>query len=141
MISFTDEMREAFATALTDSAPVIVAYADDDGQPHISFRGSAQVYSDDQLAIWVRNPEGGILAAVPHNPKVALQYQNLAKRIGWQFHGRARIDDDPAVRTSVYDNSHEFERGLDPERKGKAIIVDVDRVFARGELLMDRASP
>lgn len=141
MISFTHEMRQALVTALTDAAPVIVAYADDDGQPHISFRGSAQVYSGDQLAIWVRNPEGGIIAAVGHNPKVALQYQNLAKRIGWQFHGRARVDDDPAVRITVYENSHEFERGLDPEQKGKAIIIDVDRVFARGELLMDRASP
>ncbi|MSQ42302.1 MAG: pyridoxamine 5'-phosphate oxidase family protein [Dehalococcoidia bacterium] len=138
MIQLTDEMREALANALTDRLPVILAYVGPGGQPSISFRGTAQVYSDDQIAIWARNPEGGLGHALAVNPRIALLYRNPEKRLGWQFHGRARIVDDEAVRRTVYDNSPEPERGADPERKGKAMIVDVDRVIARGQTLMER---
>ena len=138
MIELTDEMRTALNGALADRLPVIVAYVDGDGQPSISFRGTVQPFSDDQLAIWIRNPEGGLLRGVAANPKIALLYRNPAERLGWQFHGRARRDDDGQVRDTVYDNSPEFERNQDPDRKGVAVIVDLDRVIARGEVIMER---
>lgn len=140
MIALTEEMREAFARALPDRAPVILAYVDPDGQPHITYRGSAQVHSDEQLAFWARNPEGGVVRAVPRNPKVAMLYRHPETRVGWQFYGRARIENDPEVRRAVFENSHEIERGLDPERKGVAIVVDVDRVVSRGEVVMERTT-
>ncbi len=139
VIELTDEMRDALASALTDRAPVIVSYADATGQPHISFRGTTQVFSTDQIAIWVRNPEGGILAAVATNPKVALLYRNPATRLAWQFLGRAHVDDSEQTRAQVYDASPEVERNQDPERKGKALIVDVDQVIQRGQAIMQRA--
>ena len=131
-------MRTALESALTDRLPVIAAYVDGDGQPSISLRGTTQVYSDDQLAIWVRNPDGGLLRGIAANPNIALLYRNPAERIGWQFHGRARRDDDEQLRDTVYDNSPEFERNQDPDRKGVAVIIDIDRVIARGEVLMER---
>ena len=64
MIELTDEMRDSLASALDDKLPVTVCYVDADGQPQISFRGTAQVHSTDQLAIWARDPNGGLPNAV-----------------------------------------------------------------------------
>ena len=138
MIELSDEMREALASALGDRAPVVVSYVDGDGQPHISFRGTTQVYSVDQLAIWARNPDGGLPNALGTDSKIALLYRNSETRLSWQFHGRARVDEDEEVRRTVFDNSPEFERDQDPDCKGKAVIIDVDRVIQRCETIMER---
>ena len=61
---------------------------------------------------------------------MAFLYRNPQRRMGWQFHGRARIVDDPQVRTSVFANAPELERQQDPEQLGKAVLVDIDRVIA-----------
>jgi Pyridoxamine 5'-phosphate oxidase len=138
LIQLTNDMKRSINGALIDRMPVVVSYVDSEGQPHISFRGTAQAYSDDQLAVWIRNPDGGILRGIETNPRVALLYRNPAERKGWQFLGRARRDDDESVRQTVFDNSPQFERSQDPERKGVAVIIDLDRVIARGEVLMER---
>ncbi len=138
-IKLTDEMRERIGNAVDDRMPVITASVDGEGQPSMAFYGSAQVYSDDQLAIWVRNREGsGLLKRLPVSPRMAFLYRNPAERIGWQFHGRAYIEDDPAVCQAVYDAAPEGERNADPEMKGIAVIVNVDRVIMRGEVIMSR---
>jgi len=138
LIELTDEIREALSKALSDRAPVVVSYVDAGGQPHLSFRGTAQVLNKEQLAIWVRNPEGGIVGAVAHNPRIALLYRNAETRLSWQFLGRGAIVDDPTVRATVYDHSPEVERNQDPERKGKALVIDVDQVIQRGQVVMRR---
>lgn len=140
MIELTDEMRDALASALTDRMPVIMTYVDAEGQPHLSFRGTAQVFSKDQLAVWARNPDGGLPQAMEGgtNPRVALLYRNTETRVAWQFLGRGRVVTDEASRNQIFDNSPEFERNTDPERKGKAIVIDVDQVVQRGEVLMAR---
>ncbi len=81
---------------------------------------------DDQLPMWFRNPEGGILKAIATNPKLALMYRK--DRLGWQFQGHARVETDEDARTRIYDNSHELERSRDPDRKGVAVIIDLDPV-------------
>ena len=138
MIELTDEMRQAINNALADRLPIIVSYVDAEGQPSVSLRGSTQVFGSDQLAIWVRNPNGGVLSAIAVNPKMALFYRNPGERLAWQFHGRAQRDDSEDVRRTVYDNSPEGERNADPDQKGVAVIIDIDRVIARGEVLMER---
>lgn len=140
MIELTDEMREAFATALTDRMPVIMAYVDPDGQPHISFRGTAQIFSRDQIAVWARNPSGGLPKAMESgtNAKVALLYRNTETRVSWQFLGRGHVIEDEAARNQIFENSPELERNQDPDRKGKAIVIDVDQVIQRGEVIMAR---
>ena len=138
MIELTDEMRQAINNALADRVPMVVAYVDAQGQPNLSFRGSTQVYSDDQLAMWIRNLNGGLLREIAAHPKLALLYRNPQTRLSWQFQGRAHIDDDPKVRETVYDSSPEGERNLDPERGGKAVIIDIDRVIQRNQVVMER---
>ena len=121
--------------------PVIAASVEADGQPTIAFYGTAQVFSADQLAIWVKNPEAGLLRRLPGSPRMAFLYRNPQRRIGWQFHGRARVVDDPEVRDTVFTNAPELERQQDPERHGKAVVIDIDRVIARGQTLMERDVP
>ncbi|MCG6877271.1 MAG: hypothetical protein LJE97_19440, partial [Betaproteobacteria bacterium] len=54
-VKLTDELKKLVDNALATRHPMIVAYVDAKGQPILSFRGSTQSFSDDQLAIWVRN--------------------------------------------------------------------------------------
>lgn len=135
VIELTDEMRDRLAAALDDGVPVVLASVDAGGAPHLSFYGSTHVHSADQLAIWVRDPAGGLLQRVGTNPNVALMYRNPAARLAWQFQGRARLVDDPGEARRVYDESPEVERGRDPERLGRAVVVDVDRVRGRDVLM------
>ena len=66
------------------------------------------------------------MKAIAENPRIALMYRKA--RLGWQFQGRAHVDDSEKVRATVYDNSHELERQRDPDRKGVAVIVALDLV-------------
>ncbi|MDP6605680.1 MAG: hypothetical protein QF664_05420 [Dehalococcoidia bacterium] len=86
MIELTDEMSDALAGALVNRTPVIFSYASADGQPQISFRGTAQVFSNDQLAVWARNPDAGLPhAAAAGELRVALLYRDPETRLSWQF--------------------------------------------------------
>lgn len=138
MIVLTGEMRRAVDAALADDHPVISASVGADGQPSLAFFGSTQVHGDDQLAIWVRNPEGGFLRRIAANPHVALLYRNPEAGLMWQFHGRARVAADEATRTAVFERADPREQARDPERAGVAVVVDLDRVIERGEVAMER---
>jgi len=140
-IQLTGEMREAVNGALANGTPVIVAYVDERGQPNLSFRGSAQVYGDDQLAIWVRNPEGGLQRALAAQPRVTLLYRNPQTRMMLNFQGRGHFDASDAARATVYENSPQPEQNADRERKGMALIIDLDRVTGvvpGGRVMMER---
>lgn len=128
-LKLSDEIKQAVNGALANGTPIIVAYVDQDGQPSLSFRGSAQAFSDDQLAIWVRNPDGGLLKALERNPRVTLMYRDPATRSSLQFKGRGRIENGEAVRKHVYESSPEGEQRADAEKKGVPMVVDLDVVF------------
>jgi hypothetical protein len=129
-LSLSADMKQAINTAMENGRAVSIAYVDENGEPRISYRGSTQAYSDTQLAIWVRNPEGGIAGATRTNPWVALIYGNFnPKERGFMvFRGRARVATDEAARRKVYEQSPEGERNFDRERKGVALIIDLESV-------------
>lgn len=142
-IQLTDEMREAINGALVGGTPVIVAYVDENGQPSLSYRGSTQVYSDNQLAIWVRNPDGGLQRALAHNPRITMLYRNPQTRMMLNLQGHGRFDSSEQARNAVYEHSPEPERNADRERKGLALIIDLDRVsgfMPGGRVQMQRGS-
>jgi len=142
-VDFSEAMAGAINGALANGTPILMAYVDAEGRPHMSPRGSTQVFSSDRMAVWVRNPEGGLLAAIPANPHVSFFYRDPASRTSYQVQGRARVDDSPAVRDQVYANSPEVERNLDAQRRGVAVVVDVDKVEGRdasGPVLMERGA-
>jgi len=138
LIQLTDEMKTAINNALVDGVPIIISSVDATGQPSISLRGSTQAFSDSQLAIWVRDPSGNFLKSIEANPKMALFYRNPETRLAWLFHGEATRHDDGPTRDAVYSNAPERERNQDPEKAGTAVLIDLIRVIARGQVLMER---
>ena len=129
-LKLTDQIRQIVDGALARGRPLNLAYVDTSGRPSLSFRGSTQVHGDAQLAIWVRNPHDGIVSAIAKNLNVTLLYGNLdpAARAFITFRGRGKFDREETVRRRVFDNSPELERNLDKERKGGALIIDLDSV-------------
>jgi Pyridoxamine 5'-phosphate oxidase len=126
------ELRATVDGALAAGLPLVLAYVGADDGPRLSLRGSTSAYSDTQLAIWVRDPTGGLLGAIEEHPRVALLYRDPAAGISYQFAGRAKVDDRPEVRDAVYASSPGIERNLDAGRRGRAVIVDLDRVEGTG---------
>jgi hypothetical protein len=142
-LKLSPALKDLINHALEHGRMISVAYVGPDGRPELSFRGSLQAYSDTQLAIWVRNPEGGLLKAVAEgHVHIAALYGEASpqSRAFVSFRGRGRIDDSEAVRRAVYENAPAPERGLDKERKGRPLIIDLDSVegFFQGERLKMR---
>ena len=123
----TEEVKALVNGSLANGTPLLLAAVSPEGKPVLSFRGSVQTYSDDQLGLWARHSQGGTLEAIAANPNVVLVYRSPTTPV-LQFHGRARIANDAAERKRVFENAPEREQAADPERKGAAIIVDLDRV-------------
>jgi hypothetical protein len=130
-LKLSPALKQTINTALARGRMMSVAYVSPEGRPELSFRGSVQAYSDTQLAIWIRNPVGGILKAVTSgHPHISLLYGELdaQSKAFVSFQGRGRVDSSESVRRKVYDDSPELERNLDKDRKGVALIIDLDSV-------------
>ena len=141
----TDELSALIAGALDNGTPIVVAYLDADGRPQLSYRGTVQAFGSDRLALWSRDPNGGLVRAVAEKPQLSFFYGDRAHGVTLQFKGRGRVETDPAVSEAVYANSPAPERNMDWRRAGVALVVELDRVEGRtpaGPVLMDRgASP
>jgi len=123
-------LKEAIDTAFARFRPICVGYVSNDGRPELSFRGSTQVFSDTQLAIWVRKPTGGIIGALAKSPSISLLYGDVSptSRAFITLRGRGHIDNSEATRRTVYARMHEREQARDPEQKGVPLIIDLDSV-------------
>ena len=140
-VDLTGEIAEAIDGAVLRGHALVVGYVDDAGYASMSFRGSTQVYGPQQLAIWARKRNDGLVAAIGERPKVTLLYYDRegpgAKYLS--IYGNAHVDE--SANDTVYGSMVDPERGQDPERKGVAVIVDVDSVNgfgAHGPLDMQR---
>ena len=96
MITLDADIKHRLVNALNDGVAVVVGYVDKNGDPHVSPYGSVHAHSDDQLALWLRNPEGELIAGIARNAKVGVFYAQLSTRTFFRMQGRAR------VATAVY---------------------------------------
>jgi hypothetical protein len=128
-LKLTPQMKQEIDGAASAGRPISVAYVSD-GEPMLSYRGSTQAFSDDQLAIWVRNRDSGLGEAARRNAVVALIFGKFDPddRGFMVFRGRARLDDSEAVRRRVYEGSSAIEQSFDQEREGVPLIIDLDSV-------------
>jgi len=143
-LRLTEEIKNAVNGALDNQTPMQIAYRDGTDEIHLSFRGTIQAYSDDQLALWARDPGGGLPRNVAARPKVTLFYHDPKTRTSYTFYGRARVEDDPEQRAVIFSNSHPREQQMDFRRRGTAIVVDLDKVEGRGpagRVVMARSLP
>ena len=139
MIELSEEVVERVATAIDSGNVMTAAYVDEAGRPHISFYGSTHVAGSDQLALWVRSAESALLKTLVDRPHIAFIYGDVSNRVYYTFEGQARVSE--AARETVYQSMHPIERQFDPEQKGVAVLVDLDRftsLSAAGKLVQER---
>lgn len=129
-LELTDEIKQAVNNAYDNRTPMVVVYVDEDGQPSMSMRGTVSAWSDTQLAFWARTTSN-LPSALAARPRVTLWYRDPATRTTLQFRGTAKVDGDESFRNAVFDASPANEQAADPERKGVAVLVDLDRVDGR----------
>jgi hypothetical protein len=86
----------------------------------------------------VRDPEAGFLKRIKLHNKVTLLYRNSKQKQIWLFQGQAHITESDVDKSRIYLESHPGEQERDPERLGKAVRVQVDRVTSYGKVLMER---
>lgn len=142
MIELDDEIRRRLSAAIDDQKVLAASYVDVRGKPHISFYGSIHVHSPDQLALWARNPDGALIKTIAERPDMAFIYGDVGSRVYYTFEGRGRVTDDSAERDRIYTEMHPIEQQFDADRKGVAVVVDLDRVTllsaATGKHVMER---
>ncbi len=131
MITLSEDLKHRLVNALSDGVAVVLGYVDREGDPHVSPYGSLHASGDDQLALWVRNPQGDLIQGIARNPKVAVFYAQLSSRTFVRMRGRAHVVKGDAERAKVFEGMHPFEQTGDPERKGVAVLIDLDSAAGR----------
>jgi hypothetical protein len=131
-LDLSGDISTAINNAAAGGHAVVLGYVAEDGSPSLSFRGSAQVVSKDQVAVWARDPSKGLAQIAKTGPKVSLLYfsRDTPGSAYLSIKGRAHLS--PELDQTVYDNMIEVERTLDPEKKGAAVVIDVDSVDGAG---------
>lgn len=127
-IALPEALKRRIDNALAERHPMLVSHVDEQGQPVLSFRGSVQAFSDDQLALWVRNAEGAFIRALRANPRIALMYRDEDAKATYQFQGRARVTPSAQERQHIFERAPAVERHHDFAMLGAAVVVDLDRV-------------
>ncbi len=131
MIQLTQQMRDLIDPALAKGTPCLVATASKDGTPNIGYKGSVMVFDDDSLAYWERTLQG-TQHNLEENPHVMILFRDPATRAAWRFVGKATVHKEGALRDQVMGRTVQAELDRDPERKGYAVIVKVDKVLPLG---------
>ena len=129
-LEISDHVAQAVNGAYGAGRPIVLSYVNAAGYPSVSTRGSTHVHGPQQLAIWGRNPEGGLQKALATNDKVGLLAFNMDPFTLLFFTGRARLD--PSQNDTVWEKTPDGEKGQDPDRKGSAIIIDLDSIKGLG---------
>lgn len=137
MIKFTPEMTEALNNSFTDRQIVIVASASASGMPDIAYKGSAFAYDSEHIAWWER-ALGTTFSNLKANGQCCLLYRNTEKRLAWKFFGEATVYTDGPVREEVMERSVAAEVERDPERKGAAVVVRIDRIVQGPQVVQER---
>jgi hypothetical protein len=125
------DMAEYVDRAHDEGLTCLVATASRDGHPNIAFKGSVMVWDREHLAFWER-AHGETLAHLRENPPIAVIYRNAAAGKAWRFYGVSELYDSGSLREQVMARTIPAELERDPERKGVAVVIRVDRVIGRG---------
>lgn len=101
------------------------------GEVDLALKGSFMVWDSDHLAYWERGMNE-TLAAIHANPRVAV----LVRPTGapaMRMYGQARVVEEPELREAIFQRVIPEEQARDPEKKGVAVLIRVDRIRQRAE--------
>jgi uncharacterized protein len=138
MIKLIDQMRQLVDNALSNDCPCVLATVSADGEPDIGYKGSMMIFDDESLAYWERTRRQH-LKNVRENPKVVVLFRDPKSRVNWRFHGTATVHETGPIRDQVMARTVPAELEKDPERKGAAVVIRVDKVSnLGGQVLQSR---
>jgi len=104
----------------------------DNGFAQITPRGSTQVFDDDHISLWERG-RGSTTAQLTDGAKVTVFYLNFGARDVLpiagiaRLYGTATVHKSGAVYDRVWERLIEPEKKGDPEKKGWAVLIKVER--------------
>lgn len=103
-----------------------------DGFAQITPRGSAQVYDGEHVSLWERG-RGTTAAQMADGTKTTVFFFDLGKRdvlpIGGlaRLYGTATVHKSGPVYNKVWERLIDAEKNSDPEKKGWAVLIKIDR--------------
>jgi general stress protein 26 len=131
MISISDQMKELVDNALANGSPCILATVSADGEPDIGYKGSMMVFDNESLAYWERTRRVH-LKNVKENPRVVVLFRDAKTKAAWRFHGTATLHESGPIREQVMARTVKDELDKDPERKGAAVVIRLDKITNMG---------
>jgi general stress protein 26 len=131
MIAINDQMKELVDNALANGSPCILATVSADGEPDIGYKGSMMVFDKESLAYWERTKRVH-MKNVKENPRVIVLFRDAKTKAAWRFHGTATLHEDGPVREQVMARTVKDELDKDPERKGAAVVIRLDKITNMG---------
>jgi len=131
MISISDQMKELIDNALANGSPCILATVSADGEPDIGYKGSMMVFDNESLAYWERTRRVH-LKNVKENPRVVVLFRDAKTKAAWRFHGTATLHESGPIREQVMTRTVKDELDKDPERKGAAVVIRLDKITNMG---------
>jgi general stress protein 26 len=131
MISISDQMKELIDNALANGSPCILATVSADGEPDIGYKGSMMVFDNESLAYWERTKRVH-MKNVKENPRVIVLFRDAKTKAAWRFHGTATLHESGPIRDQVMARTVKDELDKDPERKGAAVVIRLDKITNMG---------
>jgi general stress protein 26 len=131
MISISDQMKELVDNALANGSPCILATVSADGEPDIGYKGSMMVFDNESLAYWERTKRVH-MKNVKENPRVIVLFRDAKTKAAWRFHGTATVHESGPIRDQVMARTVKDELDKDPERKGAAVVIRLDKITNMG---------
>jgi len=131
MISISDQMKELIDNALANGSPCILATVSADGEPDIGYKGSMMVFDNESLAYWERTKRVH-MKNVKENPRVIVLFRDAKTKAAWRFHGTATMHESGPIRDQVMARTVKDELDKDPERKGAAEVIRLDKITNMG---------
>ena len=55
--------------------------------------------------------------------------RNNNTKVGWRFFGKATLVNDDDLTSSIWDKTPQAEKDRDPDKKGVAVIVDIEYIL------------
>ena len=107
-----------------------------DGYAQITPRGSVQVYDDDHISLWERG-RGSTTTHMAEGSKVTVYYSNYGLMNEGvlpiagiaRLYGVASIHKSGPVYDKVWERLIQPEKDRDPEKKGFAVLIKIERVW------------
>lgn len=137
-------LREHIDTAYPENT-CLVATVLPDGYAQVTLRGSAMVFDDEHIGLWERG-HGSTDANLADGSKVTVFFRkpslrdSILPRAGVaRFYGTAEIHTSGPAYEEVWERLIKPEKDRDPDRKGFAVLVRVERAedFGGDPLALD----